>query len=276
MIISELIGGLGNQMFQYAAGFSLAARSGQPFRTDSTAFETYAVRSYALPHLCVSAGEATYNDKVLVSSTGVALNEGPIGFDPRFRGVFDAAYLKGYWQSEQYFAPYRDQLISEFKPHQAPSDGDLEIVAEMEECIPIMLHVRRGDYVSNPSAAKFHGLMPIDYYKAGVARVLKTIDKDKRADVACFVFSDDPTWAKRALSFLGRVTVVDHNSGDLGFMDMQLMAKARHHVIANSSFSWWGAWLCEQPGQVVVAPKRWFVDETINTDDLIPSRWIRI
>ena len=132
----------------------------------------------------------------------------------------------------------------------------------------VSLHIRRGDYVSNPAAAQFHGLCEIPYYQAAVESL-----KQHFPDIHVYVFSDEPEWAQSHLRLDVPTFFVESNSGEV---DLELMRNCCHHVVANSSFSWWGAWLCALDGQVVHAPKRWFADPRTDTKDVVPSRWIQL
>jgi len=130
--------------------------------------------------------------------------------------------------------------------------------------------VRRGDYVSSEATNRFHGAMPIAYYRDAVRAVT-----ERAGSVEIFVFSDDIDWCKRELEIPGQqLHFVDHNTR--GSEDMRLMSSCRHHILANSSFSWLGAWLNPDLGKVVVAPSRWFHDPSIDTSDLLPGGWLRL
>ena len=133
----------------------------------------------------------------------------------------------------------------------------------------VSVHVRRGDYVSNKNAAKFHGLTGVDYYKAVVKEMAKRVKNPK-----LYIFSDDPEWCKQNLKFTQLTTYISHNTD--GSEDMRLMKACKHNIIANSSFSWWGAWLNENPNKIVIAPKQWFSHSESNTKDVIPDSWQKL
>ena len=135
----------------------------------------------------------------------------------------------------------------------------------------VSLHVRRGDYVSDPATNRFHGTCSPDYYRQAVDYVIG------RAGVPhLFVFSDDQEWTRANLQFAVPRRSSSANPPDCGYRDMQLMARCRHHIIANSSFSWWGAWLNPSPEKIVVAPKQWFSSPRNDTRDLVPPNWVRM
>lgn len=135
----------------------------------------------------------------------------------------------------------------------------------------VSLHVRRGDYVSNLTINQFHGTCSLEYYNQAIAQIAKKVETPH-----FFVFSDDPEWVKSNLKIDYSITIVDHNNADKNYEDIRLMSLCKHHIIANSSFSWWGAWLCRNPNKIVIAPLKWFNDKSINTTDLIPDGWIKI
>ena len=133
------------------------------------------------------------------------------------------------------------------------------------------LHVRRTDYVQNALTNKIHGVCDQDYYASCVRYI-----GDQVSNPHFFIFSDEPQWAKDNLMFDFPMTVVDCNDASRNYEDLRLMSTCKHNIIANSSFSWWGAWLNSNPNKIICAPKQWFTDSTRNTKDLIPSNWIRL
>jgi hypothetical protein len=181
-------------------------------------------------------------------------------------------YLNGYWSSYKYFSKYKEALQSIFL-YQTPGldAANAALVAQMKSPKSVSLHVRRGDYVSNASAAIFHGLCSPHYYQEALqcmkSRLGETLD--------LYIFSDDPDWVKEHLFQNENYTLVRHNTGQNSFKDLLLMASCKHHILANSSFSWWGAWLGAADG-IQIAPKQWFLDTSIDTSDLCPPTWIRM
>jgi hypothetical protein len=295
MIITELKGRLGNQMFQYATGYAVAKRSNVSHRIDSVRFTEYfrlteyRNRPPQLYFFPISAQEASPDERSCVASEGVELSENGHAFDPRLMERWHHAYLRGWWQSENYFNEFRrDLLLSQFVPMGwSKNSADADIIKQMRENISIAVHIRRGDYVTNPSTTEFLGVLPERYYQAANARILDEISRRKyskekndireeKKDIVYFIFSDDIEWARSNLQFLNPRMLVSHNGVERGHFDMYLMSQANHHIIANSSFSWWGAWLCSRPGQIVVAPLRWFQNKDVNSRDIVPHRWIRL
>jgi len=292
MIIANLIGGLGNQMFQYATGRAVAHRHNVPLLLDASGFAHYDLRRYELDELSIQARLATDEElaragvktkaPTLLNRVGKALGlgrpasllkEASFTYDARIEQVTSPAYLDGYWQSERYFSNIADLLRKEFTL-KAPTDAANEhIAAQIREAgqRAVSLHIRRGDYVNNPQTAQYHGVCSLEYYRAAVDYIAARVSSPH-----FFVFSDDHAWVSENFKLDHAVTLVDVNGADRGVWDMALMKACRHHVIANSSFSWWGAWLNPHADKIVAAPQRWFSGASHDTTDLVPASWIRL
>lgn len=292
MIIVKLIGGLGNQMFQYSIGRSLAARHQTDIKLDLSGLQDGQTnRNYGLDKFHIIETFATHEEvKTLTTPDYSALSKAVHRWfhnkpkrakshirirDPHFQKKYlnlpDNVYLEGYWQSEKYFKNIAAELCNEFSL-KAPLEGEnARTAGEIESCNAVSVHVRRGDYVSNFKANKTHGLVGLDYYR-------HCIDLINRAVKDChfFVFSDDPEWCQDNLDFLIPVTFVSHNSPEESHEDLRLMSLCRHNIIANSTFSWWGAWLNRNASKIVYAPRRWYMSERRRTDGLIPEGWLRV
>lgn len=289
-IIVRLIGGLGNQMFQYAAGRALADRLGLALQLDTSGFEHYGLRRYELDRFAIRAEPATraglevfgvvpraptllnrIAGRLGLRRSGAVFREASFAYDPRFESITDAVYLDGYWQSERYFAGIAAALREDFRLRAAPDAGNVNMAAAIDaEASAVSLHVRRGDYVSDPHTAQYHGVCSLDYYRRAVEAVL-----DRVPDAHFYVFSDDPDWVAANLEVGRPLTLMRINDGNSGMYDLDLMRRCRHHVIANSSFSWWGAWLNPAPDKLVVAPARWFAAADHDTRDLLPAAWMQ-
>lgn len=289
-IVVGLSGGLGNQMFQYATGRALSLRLNVPLALDLSWFAGRQDRTYALAPFAISATLiGCVDDSVHWQGRWMKLVDRVVRrLAPRRRGVpvcrekffhFDSSVLElsapvcldGYWQSERYFSDAREVIAADFVlkyPMEGVSRNMLERICASDA---ICVHVRRGDYVTNPVAGAVHGLCQLDYYQQGVQSVI-----DGMAAPHCFVFSDDPEWVRANLHLPVPTTIVDFNAGNMAHEDLRLMAACKRFVIANSSFSWWGAWLCADPDKRVVAPRKWFQDELKDTRDLIPESWARL
>jgi hypothetical protein len=300
VVIARLIGGLGNQMFQYATGRALAVRCGALLKLDLSGFAAVGVhtkRRYELDCFPIH-GSAASNadlarfdrignpralrlDRVLrllrLLRSGRPVGVWPVYREPHFQ--FDAAvaeleapvYLDGYWQSERYFSDIAGVLRREFTPVAPLDKENAALAASIDAVNAVSLHVRRGDYVSDPITNRFHGICPPDYYRRAVDYIVSRVEAPH-----LFVFSDDQQWPRANLRFSVPMTFVDANPPERGYRDMQLMARCRHHIVANSSFSWWGAWLNPSRDKSVIAPRQWFSAADNDTQDLIPPNWVRL
>ncbi|MDD2851998.1 MAG: alpha-1,2-fucosyltransferase [Desulfuromonadaceae bacterium] len=296
MIIVKLWGGLGNQMFQYAAARRLAHANGVPLKLDTRWFVSNSSidtpRSYELDVFTLQTDLATATEsrrlggldtrrwpkvaKRLLAAWGYTppksyVVEKHYYFDAGILQLKDECYLDGYWQSEKYFCDAAGLIRNDFTVKPIPDDANGGLLREINGCESVSLHFRRGDYVTNANAAAFHGMIPLDYYAAA----LKTIGV-RVTSPRLFVFSDDQEWVKQNLKTGFPVTYVEGNGAEKAYEDMRLMSACRHHIIANSSFSWWGAWLGANPDKTVIAPRNWFIDSAVDTCDLIPDSWVRL
>jgi len=190
-------------------------------------------------------------------------------------GLLDRArmggYLQGYWQSERYFLKHTSTIRSDFTFRQSPTGQNEKLASTILNSVAVSIHVRRGDYVSNAKTFAKHGTCTPEYYFKAIEIVRQRVPGAR-----FFAFSDDPQWVNEVLMprYPGLV-LVGHNQAKNSYNDMRLMSLCRHHIIANSSFSWWGAWLNPDPGKVVVAPRNWFANGKDSTD-LIPETYIRL
>lgn len=189
---------------------------------------------------------------------------------PGIRAVPEAAYLQGYWQSEKYFEQAAAEIRADFAFRQPMSEANAAWAERIGRCNAVSLHVRRGDYVSDAKTRATLQLCAPEYYRAAIGHVAERVAKPE-----FFVFSDDMPWVRANLDIGFPCHYIDHNLGAESYRDMQLMGLCRHHIIANSSFSWWGAWLNPDPGKIVVAPEKWFANGN-RVDDLIPASWVKL
>jgi hypothetical protein len=284
VIIVQLKHGFGNQLFQYAAARRLSLTLGVPLTLDLSFYRTHRLRSYALNRLSIEADVATAwemacwrGPRVLIPIThplGLVprlVRERAFTFDPSILELADGRCLDGYWQSYRYFEDVAPTIRREFAVKALPTDRDRQLLDRMERQDSICLHVRRGDYVSNPVVRKFHGFCSEDYYRRAVEQLAAQLQSPQ-----LFVFSDDMPWVKQHLAFAMPTTHVEHHAADSAPEELRLMAGCRHFVISNSTLSWWAAWLASDRGGIMYAPRQWFADPSMNAADLLPPTWHRL
>jgi hypothetical protein len=292
MIGVRLQGGLGNQLFQYAVGLRLALRHRTTLTLDLSALGESGVetaRRFELDAFAIEARRVSTPTRFRLGSwAGRARrrigalrgDRGPLGlrrivergyaFDATLLDAPDDVYLEGYWQSEKYFQDAEPVLRSQLRFVPSPDPDIREWMRRLQRVEAVAIHVRRGDYVTGSHHSRVHGVLPIDYYRAAVTELSRRTSRPE-----FFVFSDDLGWCASNLRLPCPFTVVDGARGR-SRDDLRLMTLCRHHVVANSAFSWWGAWLGASAPGIVIAPHRWFLDATIDTRDLIPADWTRL
>ncbi len=294
MIVVKLIGGLGNQMFQYAAGRSLADVLETELFVDVSALEqdpagAYTPRRYELGEFNIRANIATqevlsnfdFNTPRWIRklqsffpaySTHMIFNESTAKFHKQFYKLPLNTYLNGYWQNEKYFVSIRDKLISEFELKAPKSSSYLTLLKTITSCESVSLHIRRGDYVSLQSANLYHGVLSKEYYQNAVLYFT-----EQKRNFCYFVFSDDLDWCKKNLDFIHTCTYVNGSQFGLSVHEeLLLMSMCKHNIIANSSFSWWAAWLNNYSQKTVLAPAQWFNTKQSQPSELLLNTWKKI
>jgi hypothetical protein len=291
MIIVQLKGGLGNQLFQYAIARSLSEKYHSSVMLDLNIYNQKLLKShefYALKYFNINAGIADNSDVELfyahtflkkiqrrimrLTGTGKIkqlYEKKWFVFDPKIFAYGDNVYLRGFWQSEKYFKNIENILRVELSPRYSLTQKTIEVSREIKtKRNTVSLHIRRGDYVTDIKTHNILGLCSLDYYSRAISILEKEFD-----NLHIYVFSDDPSWAKENIVFDHPLYFVDHNNIEYSYEDMYLMSLCEHNVIANSSFSWWGAWLNRNKNKQVFAPQRWIANKKIGCFDLIPEGW---
>lgn len=287
MIIVKLSGGLGNQLFQYALGRNLAILTQTELKLDTLLLDkphAWTNRKYGLQEFNIQAVKATQLEINKMRGKGDFL-------PPRFRSFFggkssnyfkephfhfyqpvlslqNGVYLEGYWQSEKYFADITDLIREDLTPVFSFSNRFTTLKSSIKQCVSVSVHIRRGDYTTTSKANRYLKTCEVYYYQKAVEYLTKRI-----SNPIFFVFSDDIEWTKAHIHFNFPTQYVEGNSAQ---EDLLLMAHCQHHIIANSTFSWWGAWLNPLHDKIVIAPKRWFSTERFDTKDLLPQSWIQL
>ena len=295
MIAVQLKGGLGNQLFQYAVGRALAVKHSTELVFDTAFLEnrvpekTKTYYNYDLGLFQLPARIATAADLPLYSKRFSTRNRFTRGlhlmhmharglkyvlqskfeFDPRILALPDNVYLDGYWQTEKYFAPVAAQIRSDLAFPSSLSPQARQMQDRMRATRSVCVHIRRGDYLEILNTV---GVVGADYVQAGIKLLA-----DRFPGLHFYVFSNDPKWCVENLSIAHPHTfITSQNAGNNDKEHFMLMSSAEHFVIANSTYSWWAAWLATNPGKVVIGPKRWATDPGKNTDDVLPAGWIRL
>jgi hypothetical protein len=260
----KLMGGLGNQMFQYAFGLSLSKAIGAYLLFDRSYFDVAPQHQYSLDGFGL---RLNFDLRDVRPSRSTVYVEQGLPYDPRTLSAPANTSFIGYWQTERYF-----DVDAVRKAFGTVVGNPVAATSAMEKVIgnepnSTFIHVRRGDYLQ-PGTRDVHGCQPMDYYTVGMDRILST-----HPDAKFFVFSDDPQWCKSAFN-THNCLVVDIQQEN--FWDMWLMSRCKHAIIANSSFSWWGAWLGSGENRIVIAPARWFLSTALDSRDIVPDRWIKL
>lgn len=285
MIYTRIRGGLCNQLFQYCIARALADRLGVDLGLDvreyneNSAFEMglhrFNLRAEYNPDGLIKHkkdGRLSYVWDVLLGNQKHVYHEPHLRFDNTAISKPDGTYFKGYWQTEKYFKDSKEQIAKDLEIIEAPSEQNVSVLQEIDGCTAVSLHIRRGDYISNAGYNAAHGTCDLAYYARAVAHLIERFGKD----IVVFAFSDDPKWVSENLRLPVQIQYMGHNSSKKNYEDLRLMSYCKHHIIANSTFSWWGAWLNQDPNKVVIAPQVWFADPKISNPDILPSEWMTI
>jgi hypothetical protein len=287
MVIINVIGGLGNQMFQYSFYQSLLNKGVDAY-LDLSEFKTYKLhngfeleRIFDLSSVRIASATEVekYTDRKkdflsrkrrkLFGSKRSHIREHR--FMPAMLHKHNNLYLDGYWQSAEYFSHIEFLIRDEFRFDDDYCEENTKLIEKARQTESVSIHIRRGDYISNPKVYESYGhLCDLDYYNKAIA-----IIKSKIENPTFFVFSNDMNWVKDNIELPRTTEFVNLNQGVDSFRDMQIMSECRHNIIANSSFSWWGAWLNNNPTKTVIAPTPWMLKDTM-TYQRTPANWQEI
>lgn len=287
MIVSKISGGLGNQMFQFAAGRRLAHHLGTNFKLDTSWFDQFDNRQFSLGCFDIEVEIATdvdlsrlrpfskRLDKLLSKCPfhqSSLVKERHYNFDPSVLNLKGDLYLDGYWQSYKYFQDISEIIGADFSLSRELSDATLETAKEIESCESVSIHIRRGDYLTVKENIEKYINLKRDYYSDCVSYIKSRVDNS-----VFFLFSDEVDWDCTEYFDFSRESIRICNAKRPDYEDLHLMRLCKHNIIANSSFSWWGAWLNKNPEKIVCAPKQWFTEISgRKTGDLIPPEWMTL
>ena len=267
--IVQLMGGMGNQMFQYAFGYALGAETNTKVLYDLSWFEENTndtVREYGLDYFRANVDSVDVRDSKAAKRRGIIREQHENIYQPNLMHKRAGKYFTGYFQTEKYFEKYRPQLLQAFSLKHQLNNANKKVLKQIQKSNAVSVHIRRGDYVKFQD---IFGLCDLSYYK----RAFDYIAKHTK-DPEFFVFSDDIDWVRKNLKTKYTVHIVDINRDENTCCDIELMRNCKHNIIANSTFSWWGAWLNDNPDKIVIAPKQWYANGT--PTDIIPEKWIRM
>lgn len=286
MVIVQLKGGLGNQMFQYAIGRRMADYHNTILAIDNTYYEKQkeyvTPRKYELDCFSFSKRIATRDEISRIKSSRPGFlddifkhvipracnvyKERNQNFDKQVFLTSTNVYLKGYWQSEKYFHDIESIIRGDFTFIESPLDDALKVVNEIQKNNSLSIHFRRTDYIGKD----VEKICTLKYYKNAIEYISSHI-----TDLQIYLFSDDINWVKENIRFDFPTTYIDEKyTQGKGWRDMQLMRMCKHNITANSSFSWWAAWLNANPQKIVVTPTKWNFLKDINA--IVPENWIKI
>jgi len=293
MIITKIYGGLGNQLFQYALGKSLALKNNTPLKLDISFFEqeqahvTY--RKYGLSDFNINAVIATAEEVNKIKRNHLKglfksiywrlqyrkpyykqnyIKEKSFTFDNNILNSPQNIYLDGYWQSPKYFENIRNILLKELSLKNPLNISEQQYFEKIQNTNSVSIHVRRGDYISNPKHTEIYAQLGMNYYNSAIAYIKEKVEKP-----SFFIFSDDMDWVKTNFKTIENCIFIDSNNAA---HSLSLMSACKHNIIANSTFSWWGAWLNYNEYKIVIVPQKWFVSEKINKKDMCPESWLAI
>ncbi len=293
MIIAQITGGLGNQMFQYATAKALSLKTGATLKLDLQSFkreilpELELERNFELTafknfqyqeatkeeinHYTSKSFPINKLQKLLPPHKRKIYNERDYTFDQNFFRANSSIYIKGHRQSEQYFKPYEKDIKNIYRLKEELIDRVKTFGEELSSIESLSIHIRRGDYLRLPIILDWHGVLSKEYYATSIDKIVS-----KNPSTQIFYFADDVEWVKKELVGAYPGTIVSGNIAKTSYEDFYLMQSCRHQIVANSSFSWWAAWLNSNNSKTVIAPLKWFNNAPYNTKDLVPVSWLRV
>lgn len=295
--IVKINGGLGNQMFQYAFACALSKKFNIDITldlswiSDTNNYKGAAVRKFELNVFEINYETATEDDlkrivypekqnskekflwkifriKKYKSPGNIFIDKNCFIYNKKMWNSSEYYYYDGYYQNEKYFKHIQKDIIKKFNSSAPLDEKNQQMLNEILQTNSVSIHIRRGDYVTLESAKNFHGNCSLDYYQKAVEYIASKVESPH-----FYLFSDDIDWVTKNLKIEYPFTIVDFNQ-DKGWLDLNLMKRCKHNIIANSTFSWWGAWLNENPHKIVISPKNWIIQKL--KCDVIPREWVKL
>jgi hypothetical protein len=286
MIIVKIYGGMANQLFQYAAGYALAKYHNVALKLDISYFQEMnedTKREFELSKFPIDYTIATQEEidqvfkfrsmdyawnKLIPLGKKRFYGEKKPGYYDSFFNLGDTVYLRGYFQSEKYFAKHKQLIIEQFKINTVNFKHLLPQAQTLSNSNSVALHIRLGDYL-NPTLSGIMAPFNLDYYKKAIALI-----KQKISNPSFYIFSDQINLAKELLDVEIDAIYVDASISKNADQDFFLMQSCQHQIITNSSFSWWAAYLNQYPQKIVIAPQKWYKDHFGDATNLFPDNWV--
>ena len=294
MIIVQLSGGLGNQLFQYATAKALSLKNNTDLHLDISSFYREEIHELEVPRDFELVNFEGVNEPLIKHDPFDSIEQYPFlkkkffnkltiphkrniykdlhfKFDKNLFNLNSNVFIKGGWQSEKYFSAYKTELRKVLILKENLYSNVSEFGSNLCKENSVSVHIRRGDFLRKKIILEWHGVLTTDYYKQALNML-----KEKHGSLNIYYFSDDPEWVKNYLLPLFPGQIVSGNISQTHYEDLYLMSQCKHNIIANSSFSWWAAWINSNQNKTVIAPLKWFDKANLDTKDLIPDDWIRI
>lgn len=284
MKIVKILGGLGNQMFQYAFYLALSQRH-KSVKTDLSGYENYTLhngfeltRVFGIhppqaPMFIVNLYSPQTRSwiyrklrRILMLKNAYKTEDNFFAFDQDILYNKKPMLYWGYWQNQGYFIDIEKKIRDEFKFNNLLNENNTTYMQSIKSTTSVSVHIRRGDYLKDELLG---GLCSLDYYKKAISKMRASLDAP-----VFYIFSDDLHWCREHLDFDASKFYISGNDGENSHIDMQLMSSCKHNIIANSSFSWWAAWLNENPNKIVIGPEKWTNHHDSN--QIIPEQWIKL
>ncbi len=291
MVIVKIAGGLGNQLFQFALGFALEQNLGLKVKYDIQDYKKPGIRKFELSQFIQDIDLANeyeiqhcYNFLEKIKFYIARYLRFPGGlkrlkyyledlnqFDDQVFQIRDGVYVSGYWQNERYFFSLREKLLEKIQLTDCCSASSKKYLEQIRSTNSVAIHVRRGDYISDSKNQAIYGTCDLAYYQMAIEYITS-----KYADLTFYIFSDDLAWVKTHMKRFKNIVFVENNSSNSTHDDFILMSQCSHQIIANSTFSWWAAWLNPNPNKMVIAPRKWFIKEYGFGKEIVPADWVKI
>ncbi len=295
MIITEILGGLGNQLFEYAHARFLSLRLKQDLQFDISFFDRYHRKDvYRLDkfntNIKIASDDEIYRIKRKVRKPVILRriyrklggspyvnskyhfdNERIDSCDIETLKYYDDLYISGYFGNQKYFIEIEDVIRKAFTLKKTLNLDNKQVLSQIKKSNSVSIHIRRGDYVNNNYFAE----IPLNFYHKSVDYIERHYPQS-----TYFIFSDDLNWAKENLKLEQKTVFVDINNESTDYMELILMAACKHNIIANSTFSWWSGWLNNNPDKIVIAPQKWYNNKetqiSYENGNLVPNNWIKL